>query len=210
MGFTTLSLEPAGCPVHDAQHRLALPAVPEALAGLALAPPLQLLAYHLFRATGLDPDSRTHLNWVERPVRLLNTDIAVILRMTQIHLPFMVLPLVAVLSARDRTLELASLNLGASHWQTFWRIILPQSIPGISAGMALVFAISYTNFIVPQLLGGGGYTTLAVQVYEFIVVILDWTKGAVLASLLLGSCFLFVLGITILGNRLSRWREVTG
>jgi len=56
MGFTTVSLEPAGCPVSHAQHRVALPALPEALAGLAFAPPLQLLAHHLATIAGRDPE----------------------------------------------------------------------------------------------------------------------------------------------------------
>jgi ABC-type spermidine/putrescine transport system permease subunit I len=145
---------------------------------------------------------------VSRPIRFLYSDFSVILGMTQIHLPFMILPLITVLSARDRSLEQVSLNLGASRVRTFFGIILPLSVPGIVAGFALVFAISYTNFIVPQLLGGGNYTTLAVQVYEFIVVILDWNKGAVLAFLLLTSCFVFVLGINYVGNWAMRWREV--
>lgn len=147
------------------------------------------------------------LDLIERPIRFLFSDFAVIVGMTQIHLPFMILPLITVLSARDRTLEQASLGLGASRTETFFRVVLPVSLPGIVAGFALVFAISYTNFIIPQLLGGGNYTTLAVRVYEFIVVILDWNKGAVLAFLLLASCFLFVLGITYLGNLAMRWSE---
>lgn len=147
------------------------------------------------------------LDVIERPLRMLNTDLAVILGMTQIHLPFMVLPLITVLTGRDRNLEQASLGLGASRVGTFFRVTVPLSVPGISAGLALVFAISYTNFIVPQLLGGGNYTTLAVLVYEYIVVILDWSKGAILALLLLSSCFVFVLAITLLGNFATRWME---
>ena len=147
------------------------------------------------------------LGIVSKPIRMLNTDFAVIVGMTQIHLPFMVLPLITVLAARDRAYEQASLGLGASHVATFLRVTLPMSLPGITAGAALVFALSYTNFIIPQLLGGGNYTTLAVQVYEYIVVILDWNRGAILALLLLASCFAFVLLITVLGNRATRWTE---
>jgi len=61
MGFTTLALSLADEPLPAVQHQLTLPSVPEALAGLAFAPPLQLLAYHLALATGLDPDTRAHL-----------------------------------------------------------------------------------------------------------------------------------------------------
>ena len=145
---------------------------------------------------------------IDTPLRILNTDAAVLIGMTQIHLPFMILPLLAVLSERDRRLEEASLNLGASRTRTFFRVTVPMSMPAIVAGLALVFAVSYTNFIVPQLLGGGSYSTLAVQVYEQTIVVLDWTRGAVLATLLLSTCFACVFAIVGIGARLTRWNEV--
>jgi ABC-type spermidine/putrescine transport system permease subunit I len=145
------------------------------------------------------------LGLLDTPLRLLNTDWAVLIGMIQIHLPFMVLPLIATLAARDRAVEEASLNLGASRVQTFFRVVVPMSLPGIAAGTALVFAIAYTNFIIPQLLGGGAYTTVAVKVYEQTIVILDWATGAVLAVLLLASCFGFVFLITHAANRALAW-----
>jgi len=147
------------------------------------------------------------LGVIDEPLRLLNTDYAVIIGMTQIHLPFMILPLLAVLAERDRRLEEASFNLGASRAETFFKVVVPMSVPAIFAGLALVFAISYTNFIVPQLLGGGNYATLAVQVYEQTVVVLDWTRGAVLAAILLSSSFAFVFLIVWVGSRINRWSE---
>ena len=148
------------------------------------------------------------LGVIEDPLRILNTDWAVLIGMTQIHLPFMILPLLAVLAERDRRFEEASLNLGASRTETFFRVVVPMTTPAIFAGLALVFAVSYTNFIVPQLLGGGNYATLAVQVYEQTIVVLDWTRGAVLATILLATCFAFVLAIVAFGNRLARWNEI--
>ena len=147
------------------------------------------------------------LGVIDEPLRILNTDYAVIIGMTQIHLPFMILPLLAVLAERDRRLEEASFNLGASRAETFFKVVVPMSVPAIFAGLALVFAISYTNFIVPQLLGGGNYATLAVQVYEQTVVVLDWTRGAVLAAILLSSSFAFVFLIVWVGSRINRWSE---
>jgi ABC-type spermidine/putrescine transport system permease subunit I len=148
------------------------------------------------------------LGVIDQPLRILNTDVAVLIGMTQIHLPFMVLPLLAVLGERDRRLEEASLNLGASRTRTFFRVTVPVSMPGIVAGFALVFAVSYTNFIIPQLLGGGNYSTLAVQVYEQTIVVLDWTRGAVLAMILLSTCFALVCAIVAAGSRISRWTEL--
>jgi ABC-type spermidine/putrescine transport system permease subunit I len=157
---------------------------------------------------GILNQSLISLGVIDEPLRILNTDLAVLIGMTQIHLPFVILPLLAVLSERDRRLEDASLNLGASRTGTFFKVTVPMSVPAIFAGLALVFAVSYTNFIIPQLLGGGNYSTLAVQVYEQTIVVLDWTRGAILATLLLSTCFVFVLAIVSVGNRLSRWNEV--
>jgi ABC-type spermidine/putrescine transport system permease subunit I len=84
--------------------------------------------------------------------------------------------------------------------------VVPLSLPGIAAGTALVFALSYTNFIIPQLLGGGNYSTVAVKVYEQTIVILDWATGATLAALLLGSCFAFVFLIIWTTSRAMAWR----
>lgn len=157
---------------------------------------------------GLLNQTLISLGLIEQPLQILNTSLAVLIGMTQIHLPFMILPLLAVLSERDRRFEDASLNLGASQVATFFRITVPMSMPAIVAGFALVFAIAYTNFIVPQLLGGGNYSTLAMQVYEQTIVVLDWSRGAALATLLLTTCFAFVFVIVIFGARLNRWNDI--
>lgn len=156
---------------------------------------------------GLLNQTLLSLGVIDQPLQILNTSTAVVMGMTQIHLPFMILPLLAVLSERDRRFEEASLNLGASQVETFFRVTIPMSMPAIVAGFALVFAVSYTNFIIPQLLGGGNYSTLAVQVYEQTIVVLDWSR-VLLATLLLTTCFAFVLAIVSVGGRLTRWSEV--
>jgi glucosamine 6-phosphate synthetase-like amidotransferase/phosphosugar isomerase protein len=61
LGVRTAAVEAGHCAVPDANHRLTLPDVPEWLSPLILAIPMQILAYHLARATGLDPDTRSHL-----------------------------------------------------------------------------------------------------------------------------------------------------
>eukprot|EP01037_Dinobryon_pediforme_P035337 gene35337-41680_t len=114
---------------------------------------------------GLLNQTLLSLGIIDHPMQILNTSWAVLIGLTQIHLPFMILPLLAVLSERDRRFEEASLNLGAGRVATFFRVVVPMSMPAIVAGFALVFAIAYTNFIIPQLLGGGNYSTFAVQVY---------------------------------------------
>jgi ABC-type spermidine/putrescine transport system permease subunit I len=148
------------------------------------------------------------LGLVDTPVRILNTDYAVLIGMVQVHLPFMILPLMASLVARDRSIEEASTNLGAGAAATFFRVTLPLSVPALATGAALVFALSYTTFVIPQVLGGGSYTTLAVKVYDETTVVLNWSRAAVIAFLLVLSCFGYVLAIVLLGQRCSRWLKV--
>lgn len=151
------------------------------------------------------------LGLITRPLRIINTEWAVLIGMAQIHLPVMILPLIAVMSRHDRRLEEASANLGASRLGTLKNVILPLSAPGIGAGCALVFTLSYTTFVVPQLLGGGNYLNAATMIYEQVVYSLEWSKGAVTALILMVTCLIVIVAIALLTNLFTRWtrgREV--
>lgn len=85
---------------------------------------------------------------------LINTPTAIVLGMVYNFLPFMVLPIYNVLSKIDRDVIFAARDLGANGFQTFTRIILPLSIPGIISGITMVFVPSLTTFVISDLLGG--------------------------------------------------------
>lgn len=144
---------------------------------------------------------------IDRPLRIVNTHWAVLIGMTQIHLPVMILPLIAVLSRHDRQLEEASANLGASRLGTLIHVILPLSAPGIGTGAALVFTLSYTTFVVPQLLGGGNYLNAATMIYEQVVYSLEWSKGSVTSMILMITCLMVLIAIAFLTNRATRWTK---
>ncbi len=82
---------------------------------------------------------------------------------------------------------------------------LPLSAPGLGAGAALVFTLSYTTFVTPQLLGGGNYLNAATMVYEQVVYALDWNKGSVTAIILMATCLLGLAVITALTNLATGW-----
>ncbi len=142
---------------------------------------------------------------IDTPLRIINTHWAVLIGMAQIHLPVMILPLIAVMSRHDRRLDEASANLGASRLGTLMRVILPLSVPGIGTGAALVFTLSYTTFVVPQILGGGNYLNAATMIYEQVVYSLEWSKGSVSALLLMVSCLIVLVAIALITNHLTRW-----
>ncbi|MEM0908072.1 MAG: ABC transporter permease [Pseudomonadota bacterium] len=142
---------------------------------------------------------------IERPVRIINTHWAVLIGMVQIHLPVMILPLIAVMSRHDRRLDEASANLGASRLGTLRNVILPLSAPGIGTGCALVFTLSYTTFVVPQLLGGGNYLNAATMIYEQVIFALDWSKGSVTSLILMVTCLIVLVIIASLTNLFTGW-----
>ncbi len=148
-----------------------------------------------------------HLGVIEQPLRIMNTHWAVLIGMVQIHLPVMILPLIAVMSRHDSNLIEASENLGASRIGTLYTVILPLSSPGIGTGTALVFTLSYTTFVVPQILGGGNYLNAATMIYEQVVFSLEWSKGSVTSLILMITCLIVLVIIAIVTNYFSRWAK---
>lgn len=95
-----------------------------------------------------------HVGLITRPLHLLNTPLAILIGMVYCYVPFMILPLYTHLEKFDVRLVDASSDLGATWWQTFKRIILPLSLPGIQTGFFLVYILSFGDFVIPLLLGG--------------------------------------------------------
>lgn len=124
---------------------------------------------------------------IEGAVPLVYNTTGVLIGMTQIMLPYMVLPLAAVMSRIDPTLPSAARSLGASPLAAFTRVYLPLTMPGILAGLLLVFMLSLGFFVVPALLGGPRDILLA-QLIDFnINSTLNWPFAAALSTVLLGA-----------------------
>lgn len=95
------------------------------------------------------------LNFLHLPEQsIINTPSAIVLGMVYNFLPFMVLPIYNVLSKIDKDVIHAARDLGANTAQTFFKIIMPLSIPGIISGITMVFVPSLTTFVISDLLGG--------------------------------------------------------
>jgi putative spermidine/putrescine transport system permease protein len=108
----------------------------------------------LLQDTGVINDVLTGLGIVDEPVELIRNQIGVTLGMTHIMLPYMVLPLYAVMARIDFSLTEAAGSLGASPVRAFRRVFLPLSLPGLTAGALLVFVLCLGFYITPALLGG--------------------------------------------------------
>jgi len=101
------------------------------------------------------------------------------------YLPFMLLPVVRTLECIDPNLEKAALDLGATPWKVLWLVTLPLSLPGILAGIALVFIPSLGEYLVPHFIGNGKITVLGTQVVHEFMDRRDWPFSSSLACLLL-------------------------
>ena len=110
-----------------------------------------------------------------------------LITMTQILLPFMVLPLYSVMKTIPPTYMRAALNLGATPMHAFYKVYLPNSVPGISAGALLVFIISIGYFITPELVGGKDGQLIGHWIAYHLKTTLNWGLCAALGSVLLAT-----------------------
>ena len=119
------------------------------------------------------------------PLRLLYTDAAMYIGITYAYLPFMILPLYARLSKRDAALEEAAADLGAGPWTVFRTVTWPLSVPGVVAGLALVFIPAVGEYVIPELLGGPGAQTIGRALWNEFFSNHDWPMAAAVATALL-------------------------
>ena len=108
------------------------------------------------------------------PIKMMYTDFAVMLGMVYNFLPFMIISIYTVLAKLDKALIHASHDLGANPVQTFLRIVLPLSMPGVISGITLVFLPAVSTFVIPKFLGGGQYMLIGNLIEnQFITVLPD-------------------------------------
>jgi len=112
---------------------------------------------------------------------LLYSPFAVVLTLTHIYTPFAFLPIYASLEHIPRNLVEASHDLGASPLQTFWRVILPLSIPGVLAGATFAFVLSLGDFLAPLLLGGPSGIMISNIVVSLFGAAYNWPLGAAIS-----------------------------
>ncbi|WP_426954918.1 ABC transporter permease [Muricoccus radiodurans] len=146
--------------------------------------------------------NRSLRDWglIETPLPLLHNEAGVLIGMVHVLLPYMVFPIYAALLRVDPDLARAAEGLGAPAWRSFLRVTFPLSLPGVSAGCALVFVLSLGFFITPALLGGGQVIMIANLIEQQVRELLDWPFAAALSAVLL----LVTLAVYALIGRLTR------
>lgn len=120
-------------------------------------------------------------------VRLIRTQTGVIIGMTQVLLPFMIMPLYAVMRGIDLRLVQAARSLGARPVLAFLQVYLPLSLPGVFGGGVIVFILGLGFYITPALLGGPRATMLSTLAQQQVLQQLNWGKGGAMGVILLAS-----------------------
>jgi putative spermidine/putrescine transport system permease protein len=118
-------------------------------------------------------------------VDLLHNVPAVVVGLTELLLPFMVLPLMAAIETIPRSVEEAARNLGANPAQLFSRVLLPLSLPGLVSGSLLVYTVSISALVTPALMGGRKVRMLGNLVYDEVLTSMNWPFAASIAVVLL-------------------------
>jgi len=119
-----------------------------------------------------------------QPQKLLYTDFSVILGMVYNFIPFMILQIDSSLAKMDKSLLEAANDLGANRLQRFIKITLPLSLPGVISGITLVFLPAVSSFVIPKLLGGGGYMLIGNVIENQFITVGEWNFGSAISMIM--------------------------
>jgi ABC-type spermidine/putrescine transport system permease subunit I len=139
----------------------------------------------LLQRNGVINSALISLGIIEEPLQLAHNLTGSIIGMVHIMLPFLVLPLYAAMRNIDMDLVRAAIGLGCSPRSAFWRVFFPMSMPGLFAGVVLVFILSLGFYVTPALLGGGRVQMLAQRIESTITVYSNWGAASALGVVLL-------------------------
>jgi putative spermidine/putrescine transport system permease protein len=151
---------------------------------------------------GLLNNTLQGLGLTDAPLPLLFNETAVIIGCVHTFLPLMILPIASALDNIDPSLLRAANNLGASPAQVFARVLLPLSIPGVLAGSVITFGLCASAYVIPALLGGSRLRFMSTLIFQYNIVVLDWTFGGALSVILVAVTLVLVTIYSRLVERL--------
>ncbi len=155
----------------------------------------------LLSRSGLIPEVLRDMGLVGRNFSLMQTETAIVVGMVQVLLPFMTLSILGVVTRIDRRLEEAARTMGCGFLQPLRTVVLPLSTPGIVAGSLLVFTLSASSFVTPNLLGGSRIQVLAASIYRSVTQTLDWPFAAAQAVILFVGILVLLMPYARLSGR---------
>lgn len=141
---------------------------------------------------------------IDSPVQFIYNEFGVVLGLVHAFLPMMIVILASVIQQIERSLEEASADLGAGRAETFARVIIPLSLPGIAAGGILIFSVATSVYTTTVMLGGGRVLTTPVQIGQEFFMTLNYPIAAALSVLIAGITFL----LAVVGMKITRARHL--
>ncbi|QBP74425.1 ABC transporter permease [Herbaspirillum huttiense] len=141
----------------------------------------------LLQSEGLVNKALMLAGLTQSPLELVFNRVGVYISMTHILLPFMILPLYSVMKSVPPTYLKAAVSLGSHPFAAFWRVYVPQTYPGIGAGVLLVFIMAGGYYITPALLGGPNEQMVSYFIAYFINTTINWGMACALGALLLAA-----------------------
>lgn len=151
----------------------------------------------LLRPTGTINTALMAIGVIGQPLNMLFTEFAVVLGLVYVLVPFMFLPIYASVERLDWSLVQASQDLGAGAFQTFRRVVLPLTAPGIAAGSLITFIPALGNFIVPAFLGGSKVQMTGNVIERQFLQARNWPFGSALAMVIMGSVLIVLLIVVL-------------
>lgn len=174
---------------------------------LALAPLLASVVvrtfgwYIILERDGIVSRMIEGVGLVDGPTSIMPSSASIIIGLAHALLPYSIITIMGSLKGINPSLESAAMSLGAGRARTLFTVILPLALPGIAGGFLLAFTSSISAYATPMILGGPGTATIATLIYEFMMVILDWSISAMLGVVLLLTTLLLLFVSSRLGNR---------
>jgi putative spermidine/putrescine transport system permease protein len=160
----------------------------------------------ILRDTGIINSVLRGLGVISEPLPLIRNTFSVIIGMSQILLPFMVLPLYTVMQRIDPELTRAAANLGAPPFAAFRRVFVPLSFPGIAAGVLLVFVLALGFYITPTILGSARETMISRFIADQAQIRLNWGLASAMAVILMALTFV----VLAIASRFVKLHDVYG
>ena len=160
----------------------------------------------LLRTSGVINQLLLGSGMIDVPLKLLYTELAVIIAMSHVMLPFMVLPLYSTLRGIPEEYSRAAQMLGASAFTTFREIIFPLCLPGLTSGCLMVFLLAVGFYVTPELVGGPQQMMISTLISQQVLESLDWPMAGALVGVMLA----FVLLITVVFKKAIRVDRMVG
>lgn len=154
----------------------------------------------LLSAEGLFNSVLTGLGLAERPLNLLSGPVTVVVVVAHVLLPFAVVTLATSLGRIDDNLLRASSSMGSRPLNTFWRVVLPLSVPGLVSGAVIVFSLAMGIYVTPMLVGGANQPLAGLRVYDQAMRVFNHPVAAALSFVIFGISLVVILLLSSAGR----------